>query len=124
MSLVKMKDKRTGVTYVYESESYWDKEKKQPRNRRKLIGKLDEQTGEIVPTAGKGRPRKQHADHAQESPDREKQEAEACALRSRLEEKDARIRELEEENRKLSASRQKLAEGLKKLLAQYGQEES
>ena len=45
MSLVKLKDKRTGTTYIYESESYWDKEKKQPRSRRKLIGKLDEETG-------------------------------------------------------------------------------
>ena len=31
MSIVKNKDKRTGITYVYESQSYWDKEKKQPR---------------------------------------------------------------------------------------------
>ena len=50
MSIIKHKDKRTGVTYVYESESSWDKEKKQPRSRRTLIGKLDEATGEIVPT--------------------------------------------------------------------------
>ena len=55
MSLVKLKDKRSGTTYVYESESYWDKEKKQPRSRRKLIGKLDEETGEIVPTGKSGR---------------------------------------------------------------------
>lgn len=27
MSLVKSRDNRTGITYVYESESYWDKEK-------------------------------------------------------------------------------------------------
>ena len=55
MSLVKLKDKRTGTTYIYESESYWDKEKKQPRSRRKLIGKLDEATGEIIPTGKSGR---------------------------------------------------------------------
>ena len=48
MSLVKLKDRRTGTTYVYESESYWDKEKKQPRSHRKLIGKLDDETGEII----------------------------------------------------------------------------
>lgn len=58
MSIVKNKDKRTGITYVYESESYWDKEKQQPRSRRTLIGKLDETTGEIVPTDGRGRKRK------------------------------------------------------------------
>ena len=57
MSIVKLKDKRTGTTYVYESESYWDKEKKQPRSRRKLIGKLDEETGEIIPP-GKAEERK------------------------------------------------------------------
>ena len=57
-SIIKKLDKQSGVTYVYESESYWDKEKKQPRSKRKLIGKIDEQTGEIVPTGGrKGRKR-------------------------------------------------------------------
>ena len=44
-SIIKKLNKQTGVTYVYESESYWDKEKKQPRSRRKLIGKIDEKTG-------------------------------------------------------------------------------
>ena len=55
MAIVKHMDKRTGVTYVYESESYWDKEKKQPRSKRTLIGKLDEATGEIIPTGKSGR---------------------------------------------------------------------
>ena len=57
-SIIKKLNKQTGVTYVYESESYWDKEKKQPRSRRKLIGKVDEETGEIVPTGGRGNRRK------------------------------------------------------------------
>ena len=59
-SIIKRLDKQTGVIYVYESESYWDKEKKQPRSKRKLIGKIDGQTGEIVPTGErKGRKRKE-----------------------------------------------------------------
>ena len=53
--LVHAKDKRTGIIYVYSSESYWDKEKKAPRNRRTLIGKLDPETGEIVQTDGRRR---------------------------------------------------------------------
>lgn len=57
-SIIKRLNKQTGITYVYESESYWDKEKKQPRSRRKLIGKIDEETGEIVPTGGKRRGKK------------------------------------------------------------------
>lgn len=60
MAIVKSKNKKTGITYVYESESYWDPEKKQPRNRRKLIGKLDED-GNIVPTGSRGRKRKEAA---------------------------------------------------------------
>lgn len=55
MAIIKHKDKRTGVTYVYESESYWDKEKKQPRSKRTLIGKLDDETGEIIQTGKSGR---------------------------------------------------------------------
>lgn len=42
--------KATGVTYVYESVSYWDKEKKQPRNKRVCIGKIDPDSGTFVPS--------------------------------------------------------------------------
>lgn len=58
MAITKSTDKRTGITYVYSSESYWDKDLKAPRNRKKLIGKIDEATGEIVPTGKRGRPKK------------------------------------------------------------------
>ena len=59
MALIKQLDKRSGITYVYESESYWDKDKKQARSRRTLVGRLDPATGEIVPTDGRGKKRKQ-----------------------------------------------------------------
>ena len=49
-AIVYQKNKKTGVTYVYESISYWDKEKQQSRARRRCIGKLDPKTKEIVPT--------------------------------------------------------------------------
>ena len=72
-SIIKKLNKQTGVTYVYESESYWDKEKKQPRSRRKLIGKIDEETGEIVPTGGRGNRKKGELTDIPEnlSPDRD-----------------------------------------------------
>lgn len=50
MAIIKQLNKKNGVTYVYESHSYRDKETKQPRSTRHLIGKIDEETGEIVPT--------------------------------------------------------------------------
>jgi hypothetical protein len=50
MSLVHLKNKKNGVTYVYESSGYWDKEKQQVRNHRKCTGKLDSITGELIPS--------------------------------------------------------------------------
>lgn len=50
MSIVHQKNKDTGVTYVYESDGYWDKDKKQARSQRKCIGKLDPETGEFIPS--------------------------------------------------------------------------
>ena len=46
--IVYQTDKKTGVKYAYESTSYWDKDKKQPRSKRKYIGKVDPETGEII----------------------------------------------------------------------------
>jgi len=65
MATVNQFDKRSGITYVYESVSYWDKEKQQPRATRKLIGKRDAQTGEIVPTDGRGKRRHEKSEVVQ-----------------------------------------------------------
>ena len=54
-AIVYQKDKQSGITYAYESISFWDKEKKQSRARRTLIGRVDNITGEIVPTDGRNR---------------------------------------------------------------------
>ncbi len=44
--------------YVYEVESYWDSEKKQPRQRRRYLGKKDPETGEVItPRKSKQLPR-------------------------------------------------------------------
>ncbi|MDC3413192.1 hypothetical protein [Terrihalobacillus insolitus] len=51
-TIVYQTDKRSGITYAYESISYWDKDKQQSRSKRTLIGRVDSKTGEIVPTAG------------------------------------------------------------------------
>ena len=58
MAIVKQYHKDTNTTYVYESESYWDAEKGQSRSRRRVIGKLDPETGEIIPTGKRGRKKK------------------------------------------------------------------
>ena len=43
-------NKKTGVTYVYESVSIWDKEKQQSRSKQICIGKIDSSTGELIPS--------------------------------------------------------------------------
>ena len=84
MAIIKQFDKRTGITYVYDSKSFYDKEKKCSRAKRTLIGKIDPDTGEMVPTDGRNKGAK--AKSVTVSPDIDK---------------DKRIQELEDENRQL-----------------------
>ena len=84
MAIIKQFDKRSGITYVYDSRSYYDKEKKCSRAKRTLIGKLDSETGEIIPTDGRN-------NGAKSKPDSPAPEIDS----------DKRIQELEDENRQL-----------------------
>jgi hypothetical protein len=52
-SIVYQIDKKTGAKYAFESVSYWDKDKKQPRSKRKYLGKVDPETGNIIPSRGR-----------------------------------------------------------------------
>ena len=116
MAIIKSRNKKTGILYAYESESYWDKEKQQPRSHRKLIGKVDETTGEIIPTGKKGTRAtsedtfpSDNADYRQLYEESRKQAEEAdreiVDLRRRLAEAELRVGKLEariEEIRKLT----------------------
>ena len=84
MAIIKQFDKRSGITYVYDSKSYYDKEKKCSRAKRTLIGKLDPDSGEIIPTDGRNKGAKSKGKAVPDKVD-----------------KDKRILELEDENRQL-----------------------
>ena len=87
MSISKSYNKQNNTTYVYEViENYWDKEKKQPRSKRKLIGKIDPATGEIVPTKPRAKAQK---------PDDIDYKKLCSSLKKEIEQKDKRISELE-----------------------------
>ena len=58
MAIIKQYHKDTDTTYVYESVSYWDAEKRQSRSKRTLLGKIDPETGDIIPTGKRGRRKK------------------------------------------------------------------
>ena len=82
--IVYQTDHKTGVKYAYESVSYWDKDKKQPRSKRKYIGRVDPETGEII--------RKKEGGH---SADQDEQlSAEIADLREMIKEKDDIISEM------------------------------
>lgn len=53
MGIVYQTDKRSGITYAYENQSFWDPELKRSKSKRKLIGRVDPQTKEIIPTDGR-----------------------------------------------------------------------
>ena len=55
-AIVYQTNKLTGITYAYQSVSYWDRDKKQSRAKRVCIGKVDPATGAIVPTRKKTKP--------------------------------------------------------------------
>lgn len=58
--IVHHRHSKTGIVYVYESESRWDKERKQCVCQRKCIGHLDPTTGEVVPNRKKVAPTLSH----------------------------------------------------------------
>lgn len=49
-AIVYQTNKKTGITYAYESISSWDKDKQQSRATRKCIGRVDLETQKIIPT--------------------------------------------------------------------------
>lgn len=114
---VNVTNPKTHITYVYESTSYWDKELKQPRNHRKLIGKLNEK-GELVPTGKKGRPRKEPEVPAAESESSaiEELQKKADSYFSKWQESEQKNLELEREIRKLRAEKEAAGKKLEALI--------
>ncbi len=55
-AIVYQTNRKTGVTYAYESISYWDKKKQQSRAKRKCIGRVDPETQKIIPTRKRKKP--------------------------------------------------------------------
>lgn len=84
-SIVYQIDKKTGAKYAFESVSYWDKDKKQPRSKRRYLGKVDPETGEIIPSRGR-------TVHSEENASEET--TILPALYKEIEERDRTIKEL------------------------------
>ncbi|MCR5089191.1 MAG: hypothetical protein K6C08_06750 [Oscillospiraceae bacterium] len=95
-----------GAKYAYESISYWDKDKKAPRSKRRYLGRVDPETGEIIKGS---RARKGKA-----APDTETSE-EGILLREELKKKDEQIASLRKELDEMTARYDKTARILKEI---------
>ena len=137
MAILKILNKRNNVTYVYESTSYWSKEKEQPRSTRKLIGKIDPESGEIVPTGKRGRrahsdgnqdvnPSTQEHHTASETPDCTENTLDYKTLYEQTQQelliKKKMLSDLEDKLQKLTKKDQELLDHLNLLVRHYGKD--
>jgi len=119
MSIVKGYSKRNNTTYFYEQDMRWNSELGRPEGTRKLIGKLDPETGKMIPTGKRGRPKKQAQDISPAAVTVVEQDP---VLQKQLEEALSRIQELSEENsrqRRLIREYEKRIQSLKNLVQSW-----
>jgi len=110
MSIVRYVNKKTGTVALYESTSCYDPVTKQSRPKRKYLGTEDPETGELIPSSGK-RGRKKMTDGAKKTKNEKPEEsfkAKYDKLLQECKDMDARVKQLEHENKRLKFCIQKL----------------
>ena len=117
MAIIQQYNKASNTTYVYKSESYWVPELGQSRSKRKLLGKLDPATGEIVPCGKRGPKKKESKDNGEQIPasdytklreQYEQLQAETTALRLSLNEMEKEVSDLRKQNQRMKNIIQKI----------------
>ena len=100
MSIVKSYSNQNHTTYFYEQDYKWNPATKRPEGKRKLIGKLDPETGKMIPTGRPGRPRKEKVTETSSSKEM-KDDERLKKLTDQVNDLTRRNQELFEENRRL-----------------------
>lgn len=119
MAIIKQYHKDTDTTYVYDSISYWDAEKGQSRSKRKLLGKLDPKTGEIIPTGPRGRKKKERPS---EDPARtEERVAASAGYLEKIQQQEWTIRQQQVQITEMSKRIAQMQETISKAVAILGQ---
>ena len=101
-TIVQHYDKKTGKTRVYESTPHYDPVTKQSRPKRKYLGTLDPETGELIPSSGR-RGRTASSKNTTTTPDVSAAK-EISALQKTISEKEADILSLQAEVKTLKAT--------------------
>ena len=120
MSIVRYTNKKTGQVALYESTSYYDPETKQSRPRRKYLGIEDPETGELIPSSGKrGRKKNQESEApTKEVKQEDKYKVKYEKILKECGEKEARIKQLEHENKRLRFCITKLRDTASEMLGE------
>jgi len=122
MGKVHCRDNRTGVVYVYESHSYWDKIEKKTKAHRKLIGRLDE-NGNVVPTSGHpGRPRKKPIAPTMDESQIDAFKAMETKLQARIDSLTKANAELAKEVREMKRKQTELLSAMKNVVQRFDEE--
>ena len=101
-TIVQHYDKKTGKIRVYESTPHYDPVSKQSRPRRKYLGTIDPETGELIPSSGR-RGRTSSSKNVTTARDNSVS-TEIAELQKILSEKDAEIISLQSEVKALKAA--------------------
>ena len=112
MAIIRQYHKDTDTTYVYESESYWDPELKQARSKRRCIGKVDPDTGEVIPTGKRGRKNEKKHSEDYDALNRQltKAKQEKVALTARISELESLLADKEKQLAKYKNALKKIEE--------------
>ena len=115
MSIVKYKNPKTGAVYAYELTKRWDPETQRNEPVRTHLGRVNPDTGEIIPADGKrGRkPRKstENGEKATPSPGQYENAVQSLEqMQKMLNEQQVRISQLETENAAMKAALQSIAD--------------
>ena len=115
MPIVKYKNPKSGVVYAYESTGKWNPQTQRNEPVRTYLGRVDPETGEIIPTGGKrGRKRRIPTEVGEEttfSPAQYENAVQSLEqAQQMLDDQERRINQLETENAALKAVLRSIAE--------------
>ncbi len=107
-SIVYRTDKASGRVYAYSSESYWDKEKKQPRSKRTYLGRVDPETGEIIKGENKKKTKEETARPLEKEAGEKSEEKVIQELKDVVKEREKEIALLRREKQQLIKKLEKI----------------
>jgi predicted RNase H-like nuclease (RuvC/YqgF family) len=116
MAIVYVTNKKTGKKYAYESVSVWNPELKQPRAKRKYLGVVDEETGEIIPSSKKrGRKPNPDKNKAENENENEEKASSRRTYKKMVEDMQKIIASRDDEIKQLKAANRKLTSKLNRI---------